>query len=551
MNSTLNPSQPRQMDRFNDRNNEISNSTPHLNVSEFIDSYRDNLGTRLTRACTNLRGASRPDEIFRRDYYRIKDNVNEWAATVFNPPLAMKFIEKYDETCGEIMQCKTGLALNYGDQFMLSDLNSLMDKLNAVKRRAVAAIEQHPTIADNEIEQADLHVCESSRVDLPENRSINLDNVFTDDPEGIVNYQQRTLPDQVPRGDPDPNSSLSTVVAFRSGNRIVDTGPTYARQYQEPERSKDGIDDDSVCSFTKQIVQEIKQTLGGHASRIDEIESEARRFKAKTNQKIRSIQVWIEDIREKSVPEVPPEIISSLQEVINDSAPRIAVESMRGEMRDLRRNIISDQHMTEELQTLVIDLNDQMQENSRILPYLGNNTLTNNVERNKTDSRECEIVRKGIKRFQKQLVQVIKNEMIEEPLDISLVKKCKIVDIPALHTTVAHLQKALQSYVKFPGTDPEYIDFIEDLMDRAGNWCVKIEELYNKAEIHSINSSKGDTNDVGIFSDNAKVTIYEFFNSAEIAYMGRGNSVQRAYRLYNRHLSGNETMVDLTVRRTF
>ena len=192
-----------------------------------------------------------------------------------------------------------------------------------------------------------------------------------------------------------------------------------------------------------------------------------------------------------------------------------------------------------------------MQENSRILPYLGNNTLTNNVERNKTDSSECEIVRKGIKRFQKQLVQVIKNEMIEEPLDISLVKKCKIVDIPALHTTVAHLQKALQSYVKFPGTDPEYIDFIEDLMDRAGNWCVKIEELYNKAEIHSINSSKGDTNDVGIFSDNAKVTIYEFFNSAEIAYMGRGNSVQRTYRLYNRHLSGNETMVDLTVRRTF
>ena len=116
-------------------------------------------------------------------------------------------------------------------------------------------------------------------------------------------------------------------------------------------------------------------------------------------------------------------------------------------------------------------------------------------------------------------------------------KKCKIVDVPAVHTTVAHLQKALQSYVKFPGTNHEYIDFIEDLMDRAGSWCVKIEELYNKAEIHSINSSKGDTNDVGIFSDNAKETIYEFFNSAEIAYIGWGNSVQRANGLYNRQLS--------------
>ena len=33
------------------------------------------------------------------------------------------------------------------------------------------------------------------------------------------------------------------------------------------------------------------------------------------------------------------------------------------------------------------------------------------------------------------------------------------------------------------------------------------------------------------------MTIYEFLNSAEIAYMGWGNSVQRANRLYNRHLS--------------
>ena len=102
---------------------------------------------------------------------------------------------------------------------------------------------------------------------------------------------------------------------------------------------------DSVCNSTKQMVQEIKQTLDDHASRIDEIESEARRFKAKTNQKIQNIQEWIEEIKEKSVPEVPPEITSSLQEVINDSAPVLAVESMREEMRDLRRTVVSGQHV--------------------------------------------------------------------------------------------------------------------------------------------------------------------------------------------------------------
>ena len=57
---------------------------------------------------------------------------------------------------------------------------------------------------------------------------------------------------------------------------------------------------------------------------------------------------------------------------------------------------------------------------------------------------------------------------------------------------------------------------------------MRAEELYNKAEIHSINTSKGDTADVGIFSFNAKVTIYEFLESAEIAYLGWGNSVQKA-----------------------
>ena len=133
-------------------------------------------------------------------------------------------------------------------------------------------------------------------------------------------------------------------------------------------------------------------------------------------------------------------------------------------------------------------------------------------------------------------MQFTKSEIVEEPLDIPLIKKCKTVNVPSVHAAVEHIQKALQRYGKFSGTDTEYCDNINDLMDTAENWCLRIEEMYNKAEIQSVKSSKGDTSDVGIFSDNAKVTIYEFLNSAEIAYMGWGNSVQRANRLYNRHL---------------
>ena len=52
------------------------------------------------------------------------------------------------------------------------------------------------------------------RVNLPGNRSVNLDNVFTNDPEGVINYHQSSMPDHRPRGDPGLNSSRSTVVAL-------------------------------------------------------------------------------------------------------------------------------------------------------------------------------------------------------------------------------------------------------------------------------------------------------------------------------------------------
>ena len=124
-----------------------------------------------------------------------------------------------------------------------------------------------------------------------------------------------------------------------------------------------------------------------------------------------------------------------------------------------------------------------------------------------------------------------------KPVDISLIKKYKTVDVPCVHSAIGNIQKSLQRYVKFSGMESEYCDAINDLLNDAENWCLKVEMLYNKAEIHSINTSKGDTADVGTFSDIAKVSVYEFLEAAEIAYLGWGNSVQKANRLYNRHLS--------------
>ena len=72
--------------------------------------------------------------------------------------------------------------------------------------------------------------------------------------------------------------------------------------------------------------------------------------------------------------------------------------------------------------------------------------------------------------------------------------------------------------------DSKYCDRIRELMDRAQAWCLDAEEL----RFIKKHTSKGDTADVGIFSDNSQVTVFEFLESAELAYLGWGNSIQKA-----------------------
>ena len=89
-----------------------------------------------------------------------------------------------------------------------------------------------------------------------------------------------------------------------------------------------------------------------------------------------------------------------------------------------------------------------------------------------------------------------------------MVEKCKTTDIPAVNSRISNIQKALQKYVGFSGMDPKYCERIGELMDRAQAWCLDIKELY-----------------VGIFSDNSQVTVFEFLESAELVYLGWGNSI--------------------------
>ena len=101
--------------------------------------------------------------------------------------------------------------------------------------------------------------------------------------------------------------------------------------------------------------------------------------------------------------------------------------------------------------------------------------------------------------LEKQILQLISIHISHDQVDIAQLKKCKTVDVPAVNSAIGNVQKVLQKYVGFKGMNPEYCDRIEILMDQAQAWCLDIKDLYNKSEVHSINMSKGDAADVGIF----------------------------------------------------
>ena len=101
-------------------------------------------------------------------------------------------------------------------------------------------------------------------------------------------------------------------------------------------------------------------------------------------------------------------------------------------------------------------------------------------------------LKKGIERLEKQILQLINLFISLDQVNIALFKKCKTVDVPAVNSLI--IQKALQKYEGFSGMDTEFW---------VQAWCQDIEELYNKAQVNSIDTSIGDALYVGVFSVNS------------------------------------------------
>ena len=157
------------------------------------------------------------------------------------------------------------------------------------------------------------------------------------------------------------------------------------------------------------------------------------------------------------------------------------------------------------------------------------------------------MIRKGIERSEKLILQLISTRIPSDYVDIALIWKCNTIDPPALQSTSKTCEKSLLKYLSFPGVDNSYCDRIFSLLDSAESWALHVVQAYTSAEVHSIKGSPGDIADVGIFSNNADKTVFEFLESFELGYIDWGNNRQRVSKLC-KHLS--DDLKDMLMTRS-
>ena len=155
----------------------------------------------------------------------------------------------------------------------------------------------------------------------------------------------------------------------------------------------------SIFSDFKKDLDAIRNVSSTTKTRLDKVEYGCHGIEKDLNSldkvvhdKFSKVQQWIDDLSPQIDTPVSREIVNSLQEVINDSAPGLAVESMRSEVRELRKTIQGEKHVTEGLRNLVVSLAEQVERTPGIpipAPPLNPNTLSSDGT-----SREREIVRK-------------------------------------------------------------------------------------------------------------------------------------------------------------
>ena len=104
---------------------------------------------------------------------------------------------------------------------------------------------------------------------------------------------------------------------------------------------------------------EVWEKLKTDERRMDKLDRFVSLIEEQVKENLERVNEWYNDITARP----SPEIVNSLQEVINDSSPGVAVDRMRDEIIELREALRTSRYATEGLRGLVVNLSDQVSSN--------------------------------------------------------------------------------------------------------------------------------------------------------------------------------------------
>ena len=219
-----------------------------------------------------------------------------------------------------------------------------------------------------------------------------------------------------------PHQGINTLSARQDqyDEQLVEIQDTLMRINTILERTEDSNREllEEMTSL-RYCYDEVSQRLDTDGIRMDNLDEIISRLGSKVDDNLETVQEWFVHLTTQPTTEVPREIVESLQDVINDNAPGRAVDKIRDELQDLRESMSMSQHVTDGLRGLIVNMSEQLSNTHVSQAVLDDSARIRDHSTLEIDRRECEIVKKGIQRTEKQLRRLVLNGLEVKPTDIS------------------------------------------------------------------------------------------------------------------------------------
>ena len=133
-------------------------------------------------------------------------------------------------------------------------------------------------------------------------------------------------------------------------------------------------------------------------------------------------------------------------EVVNPEQT-VVIEGHWGKVKGLEQTIVSELNAVKGLCDMVVGLSEKVDSSLGTALTSQSNTSRPVSGERLNLIRERDMVRKGIERSEKLILQLISTKIPSDYVDIAFIRKCNMIDLPALQSASKTCEKSLLKYL--------------------------------------------------------------------------------------------------------